>query len=233
MSQRVWQWRSTAGQSKQHRVPPSTFTSADTVDGFLIFPFFNKFQLQPFYIKRILLLYLTTHSNSSMSFNPLAPFMACLGLDRKPRVEFNVETSIEPKYSDNEHIDDEIAMAASRFVSMLLTAKTADPSDVHLQAGLKDTVSTCGYYDRLAKMILEKLTNTLKNGAAFGNTMKEASERAAEAAVGFVKEHPAYCTIIALGILVIVAPWVLEILGFAELGPVEGLSIQSSNRVSE
>lgn len=30
------------------------------------------------------------------------------------------------------------------------------------------------------------------------------------------------CTVIALGVLAIVAPWILEALGFAELGPVEG-----------
>jgi len=29
-------------------------------------------------------------------------------------------------------------------------------------------------------------------------------------------------TVVALGVLVVLAPYVLEILGFAELGPVEG-----------
>ena len=169
-----------------------------------------------------------------MSFNPLTPLMACLGLSRKPRVEFYVEKSAtEPKYSDKEPVDDEIEIAASRFVSIILNANSADASDLHLQAALKDTFSTCGYYDRLAKMILERLSHALENGAAFGKTAKEASERAAEAAVGFAKEHPVYCTIIALGVLVTVAPWVLEILGFAELGPVEGLSIHGSHYTSE
>jgi len=138
-------------------------------------------------------------------------------------VQINVEkSSYEPRYCDNEPTDDEIELAASRFVSILLEAKTADPSDVRLKAALRDTVGTCGYYDRLAKWILEKLANSLRDGAALGNTVKEASERAIVAAADFVKEHPAYCTLIAIGILVIMAPWVLELLGFAELGPVKG-----------
>jgi hypothetical protein len=56
---------------------------------------------------------------------------------------------------------------------------------------------------------------------------------------GFVVEHPVFCTVVALGVLVsgcptllhmqltivkvIVSPWVIEALGFAELGPVEGM----------
>lgn len=42
------------------------------------------------------------------------------------------------------------------------------------------------------------------------------------AAIGFAKEHPAYATLIALGILAVLMPWALEILGFGELGPIEG-----------
>ena len=52
--------------------------------------------------------------------------------------------------------------------------------------------------------------------------MKDAFEKATSAAVGFARDHPVYCTIIALGILVILAPWVIEALGFGELGPIEG-----------
>lgn len=42
------------------------------------------------------------------------------------------------------------------------------------------------------------------------------------AAIGFAKEHPAYAVLIALGILAVLMPWALEILGFGELGPIEG-----------
>ena len=59
--------------------------------------------------------------------------------------------------------------------------------------------------------------------------LKEAYDKACDAAKaieGFAAEHPiataVFCTVIALGVLVILAPYVLEALGFAELGPIEG-----------
>ena len=49
---------------------------------------------------------------------------------------------------------------------------------------------------------------------------------AAKAIEGFAADHPlataVFCTIIALGVLVVLTPFVLEALGFASLGPVEG-----------
>ncbi|KAK7927859.1 hypothetical protein PG985_004857 [Apiospora marii] len=62
-----------------------------------------------------------------------------------------------------------------------------------------------------------------------GNAMKVAYGRASEAADAlfqFTKDHPiataGMLTIIAVGILVILAPAFVEALGFAELGPIEG-----------
>lgn len=62
-----------------------------------------------------------------------------------------------------------------------------------------------------------------------GPAMRDAYARACDAAEvfeGFVKEHPiataVFVTVLAIGILVVLAPWVLEVLGFGELGPVEG-----------
>ncbi|KFY04391.1 hypothetical protein V491_09368 [Pseudogymnoascus sp. VKM F-3775] len=55
-----------------------------------------------------------------------------------------------------------------------------------------------------------------------GATMTEAFEKAVSEASGLAHEHPYFCALIAVGILAILMPWVLEALGFAELGPVEG-----------
>ena len=52
--------------------------------------------------------------------------------------------------------------------------------------------------------------------------MKDAFDKAIDAAVEFVKDNPIFCTLVALGILVILAPWAIEALGFGELGPIEG-----------
>ena len=55
--------------------------------------------------------------------------------------------------------------------------------------------------------------------------MKEAYDKACAAAAeieGFARDHPVFCTVVALGVLVILAPYVLEALGFGALAPVEG-----------
>ncbi|KAK5454968.1 hypothetical protein LTS15_005688 [Exophiala xenobiotica] len=55
---------------------------------------------------------------------------------------------------------------------------------------------------------------------------KEAYDKALAIASDFTKEHPvliaAILTIVAIGILVYLAPWVVEVLGFGEFGPAEG-----------
>ena len=45
---------------------------------------------------------------------------------------------------------------------------------------------------------------------------------AAEVFEGFVAGHPVFCTLVALGVLVVLAPYAVEMLGFGELGPIEG-----------
>ncbi|KAH9205772.1 hypothetical protein DL95DRAFT_397352 [Leptodontidium sp. 2 PMI_412] len=60
-----------------------------------------------------------------------------------------------------------------------------------------------------------------------GSTMKEAFDRASGVAEEFAREHPVLVgvmvTLVALGILALVMPWVIEALGFGALGPVEGM----------
>ena len=59
--------------------------------------------------------------------------------------------------------------------------------------------------------------------------MQTAYNKAVEAAKTFEEfeaEHPVatavFCTVVAIGVLVVFAPEVLEILGFGEFGPIEG-----------
>lgn len=52
--------------------------------------------------------------------------------------------------------------------------------------------------------------------------MKDAFDKAVDKAVGFARDHPVWCAVIALGILVLLLPWALEALGFAETGPIAG-----------
>ena len=117
--------------------------------------------------------------------------------------------------------------AAEKIVSALQTASQRDTS---LDAAIKSIVHQAGgWSEYFATKILSTLEVALKAGSEMNAALKEAYNQACEAAKsieGFAEEHPVatavFCTVIALGVLVILAPYVLEALGFAELGPVEG-----------
>ncbi|TVY37057.1 hypothetical protein LOCC1_G007271 [Lachnellula occidentalis] len=92
----------------------------------------------------------------------------------------------------------------------------------HLKKSVQDIVSTTGWTEKIAEHILDGIKNALKQGAQMGKTMTEASNKAIAEAAGFAQDHEFLCALIAVGVLAILMPWVLEALGFAELGPVEG-----------
>ncbi|KAL1792285.1 hypothetical protein ACET3X_008792 [Alternaria dauci] len=115
------------------------------------------------------------------------------------------------------------AETANDVVATLLTTSLIGPA---LHMHLDSVVGAAGWRSNMAKYVLEKLTAALQaSHEKLGPTIRSAYQRAWEAAQsieGFVIEHPVMCTVIALGVLAVVAPWVLEALGFAELGPVQG-----------
>lgn len=62
-----------------------------------------------------------------------------------------------------------------------------------------------------------------------GAVLREAIDSAtviAEEVFKFVKDHPTetrvFFTVVALGVLVLIYPWIIQVLGFGKLGPVEG-----------
>ena len=77
-----------------------------------------------------------------------------------------------------------------------------------------------------AKRVLDRLIHALKASKVMGKAMKDAFDKASSAAEEFVEKHPVYTaaiiTIIAIGVLVLITPWIIELLGFGELGPIEG-----------
>ena len=119
--------------------------------------------------------------------------------------------------------------AASSIVSVMLSADKKGPS---LDATIESLVHQAGgWSEYLATKILAALETVLKAGKQMSTAMHEAYDKACEAAKaieGFAADHPiataVFCTVIALGILVLLAPYTVEILGFSELGPVEGES---------
>ncbi|RDL37478.1 Uncharacterized protein BP5553_04911 [Venustampulla echinocandica] len=105
---------------------------------------------------------------------------------------------------------------------ILRTLFSADQGGKHLKKSVQEIVGERGWTENIAKAILGGIENGLKQGVQVGMAMKEASEKAIAEAADFAHDHPYFCALIAIGILAILMPWVLEVLGFAELGPVEG-----------
>jgi hypothetical protein len=112
---------------------------------------------------------------------------------------------------------------AEEVVATLLTTSLAGPV-LHMK--LDSIVGAYGWRTNIAKHVLENLTAALQSAHdKLGPSIRIAYDKAWEAATsieGFVIEHPVMCTVIAFGVLAVIAPWVLEALGFSALGPVEG-----------
>lgn len=123
--------------------------------------------------------------------------------------------------------------AASSILSAMLDAEKIGPS---LQATIESLVHQAGGWSNyLAGKLIAAWEAVLRAGKPMNAAMQEAYNKACEdleATEGFVHDHPdataVFCTVIALGVLVILAPYLVEWLGFCagfgELGPVEGTS---------
>ncbi|KAJ4337557.1 hypothetical protein N0V95_008295 [Ascochyta clinopodiicola] len=123
-------------------------------------------------------------------------------------------------YSSDVRQIDEIAQ------DVVSTILRADKAGAQLRAELDAIVGPYGWKEYLAEKVLQKLIAALQGAPdRLGPAIRDAYHKAwsvADNIEGFVVQHPVMCTVIAFGVLVIIAPWVIETLGFAELGPVEG-----------
>ncbi|PHH88388.1 hypothetical protein CDD83_7604 [Cordyceps sp. RAO-2017] len=105
-----------------------------------------------------------------------------------------------------------------------------------LRAKIDETVGVTGWTDTLAQHILQALQMTLMEGRErMGPALTHCYDNAVGAAqqefdhlCRLAKDHPGqtvaavFLTILALGVLVELLLLVVELLGFGELGPVEG-----------
>ena len=90
---------------------------------------------------------------------------------------------------------------------------------------LEEIVRTNSWRQNFAKAVFEAMQAAIESARPMGEALREIHEKVAHVVAGvegFVKEHPVVCALIALGILVLLAPWVIEALGFAEGGILEG-----------
>ena len=94
-----------------------------------------------------------------------------------------------------------------------------------------------GWSEWLADRIRQGIEAALIAGKKMGALMTAAYDKACEAATVFEKfaaDHPlatgVFVTVIAIGMLVFLAPYVLELLGFGIEGPIEGKLVLSCNK---
>lgn len=120
-------------------------------------------------------------------------------------------------------------------VEAISIIRSADKKSSALTRKVDDLVGAEGWTEWIAENILDGIVMALKEGRekmgpALAITYDEAC-KVAEVAFELAKDHPlvtaGLLTIIAVGVLVILTPTIVEVLGFAELGPLEGESPKS------
>ncbi|KAK1589918.1 uncharacterized protein LY79DRAFT_517007 [Colletotrichum navitas] len=110
--------------------------------------------------------------------------------------------------------------AAGEFVDIL---RTAEKGGKDLERRLRNVVTANSWTEEIAKHILRGVEALVRHRDTIGQVVRGATDAAADAAerfFDFAADHPVFVTLVAIGVLVAVAPWVLEALGFGELGPV-------------
>lgn len=112
--------------------------------------------------------------------------------------------------------------------------QTAEKRGRDLQIRIHNTVDTQGWTEEIAKAILDKLQQVINQGQQSA-VLQEAIDSVTQVVrdiFQFARDHPdaaaVFCTLVALGVLVLIGPWIIEALGFGELGPVEGKIINQS-----
>lgn len=183
-------------------------------------------------------------------FNSLLECIPCVAAPPKPTIQtansFNIEKShgyeslpenetpsLQPiTKSSNPRTPEE---AASQILTALLSAPKPGPTldaSIHsiIRTHRPSTASWNSWYASLAKAVFHNIESLLKEGRTrLSGAMADAFQKASDAVdttENFARDHPlwaaAVLAIVVLGILVLLAPYLLEALGFAELGPVEG-----------
>jgi len=181
--------------------------------------------------------------------NILLECIPCAGTARNPTIErtntlttgasHSYEPIAEKAPSMNHQPPPPRAPTAELVASQILTALLSGPkpgptldasilSIIHTHR--PSTTTAHNWYASIAKALFHKLESLLKQGSArLSGAMADAFGKAGDAvaAIGdFAREHPLWTAavvgVVVFGIMVLLAPYLLEALGFAELGPVEG-----------
>ena len=128
----------------------------------------------------------------------------------------------QPKPPGTKSISPNTDAAAADFITTLYTA---DKDGDELRHSLHNIISANSWSSNFAQAVFTALQKALETAKPMNEGLKRVYDRVVlvvDGIEGFVKEHPILCAVIALGILVVVAPWVIEALGFVEGGILEG-----------
>lgn len=144
-------------------------------------------------------------------------------IDEKPSSTYQAHEAM--RYHD-ETPETKAQDAANSIVHIIANSENIDAS---VQLTLEDIVRQAGgWRESIATKVLTALENVLRSDT-IPSALAGVREKALVAAASmkqFAGEHPIltglFCTIVALGVLYLVWPAVLEALGFSSLGPVEG-----------
>ena len=152
----------------------------------------------------------------------LNDILSCLCLN--DAAQYNV---LEDRLSlDSTHEKKRPQTTESIAADILSTLYSAQANDKHLVQRVQDAVHETGWTENLAAAVLNGLENAFRNETPMGQAMKDAYDKASQVVsdiLKFAREHPVFCAVVAVGILVILAPWAIEALGFSSFGPVEGI----------
>lgn len=134
--------------------------------------------------------------------------------------------------------DDDDDRTATRIVAAILAARLDDTSGaLEVDIAEADVVRAQGWTEDIAAAVLSKLARAIAGAqdgqSQLGGAAREAVDVArvfAAEIFGFAHERPEAVAILgtlaAVGVLYVLTPWVLGVLGFEELGPVAGTSFQ-------
>jgi hypothetical protein len=123
--------------------------------------------------------------------------------------------------------------AANDIVNLLYTTEKAGnvlKAEIQRIMQAHGCIQANGIREYFAEVVFKTLEAAVRAGRIMGPVIKDAYNRAVEATKKikeFVKENPALCSIIAIGIIALLLPWLLEALGFAVEGIIEGWHIST------
>ena len=172
----------------------------------------------------------------------LKTILPCLSIGT---VERGIRLSAEP--ANYQHISEKAPLQRNSYggeplhisceeaaTSIVSAMSAADKNGPSLDATIKSLVHQAGGWSNyLASKILAALTAALEAGVPMNAAMQESYDKAYEGTMkieAFAADHPeataVFFTVIALGVLVLLAPYVVEWLGFCigfgEEGPIAG-----------